>query len=476
MSNSDYSFEAVLIKQETADEYSLPSELIDGDGVSPIDFFRTVDTIPPPPPPSIIPPSGQPRISIRKSIYNQNQQPLPPPSIIPPSRQPSISIRTPLFEQKQPVQQHRTIKRSQSSNQREADIRNNGYISNWNLARPHEEPNSSKKPRYENRNPIVNNRQEYSNNDNIQRDINQTPRINRNAAPPVRLNDPRINRRIENGSNSFNTIPTQVVPLSNSTLQEQARMQGILHRCINALEIIRNLKKAETSPVIMFTFSDLNQQPTSEQAKKSPLILNSKNVAYMLQASADSSDECRTAMLSRQFKNISFQLQSTLRVFGADINKISSSVANAGLKRQEEESRNESTVIVYDSSKKTRAYGTQTENDNFEDRETPKTYENVETSCNIVVPNADKSVQTVVNTDGFSFSIESLMLLTPAQRQKLQEFKQLMNMSDDGKIVSIRERQQHRRVNAMIYGREQVSDQYMNPPPSSSRVSFGPPI
>ena len=57
-----------------------------------------------------------------------------------------------------------------------------------------------------------------------------------------------------------------------------------------------------------------------------------------------------------------------------------------------------------------------------------------------------------------------------------------MNMSDDGKIASIRERQQHRRVNALMYGQEEESDQYMNPPPapklgvSRYAMSFGPPL
>lgn len=49
-----------------------------------------------------------------------------------------------------------------------------------------------------------------------------------------------------------------------------------------------------------------------------------------------------------------------------------------------------------------------------------------------------------------------------------------MNMSDDGKIGNIRERQQHRKVNALIYGREEDSNQYMNPC-VSKYVAYGPP-
>lgn len=57
-----------------------------------------------------------------------------------------------------------------------------------------------------------------------------------------------------------------------------------------------------------------------------------------------------------------------------------------------------------------------------------------------------------------------------------------MKMSDDGKIASIRERQQHRRANALMYGQEADSEQYMNPPPaprlgvSKYAKSFGPPM
>lgn len=58
-----------------------------------------------------------------------------------------------------------------------------------------------------------------------------------------------------------------------------------------------------------------------------------------------------------------------------------------------------------------------------------------------------------------------------------------MKMSDDGKISSIRERQQHRRANALMYAREEDSYQYhMNPPPaprlgfSKYPKSFGPPM
>lgn len=56
-----------------------------------------------------------------------------------------------------------------------------------------------------------------------------------------------------------------------------------------------------------------------------------------------------------------------------------------------------------------------------------------------------------------------------------------MNMSDDGKIASIRERQQHRKVNAMIYSEDEELSRYMNPPPaprlsaSKYAMSFGPP-
>lgn len=57
-----------------------------------------------------------------------------------------------------------------------------------------------------------------------------------------------------------------------------------------------------------------------------------------------------------------------------------------------------------------------------------------------------------------------------------------MNMSDDGKIASIRERQQHRKVNALMYRQDEDLSQHMNPPPaprmsaSKSSKSYGPPI
>ena len=56
-----------------------------------------------------------------------------------------------------------------------------------------------------------------------------------------------------------------------------------------------------------------------------------------------------------------------------------------------------------------------------------------------------------------------------------------MNMSDDGKIPSIRERQKHRKVNALIYRQDEELNRYMNPPPaptlsaSKYAMSFGPP-
>lgn len=57
-----------------------------------------------------------------------------------------------------------------------------------------------------------------------------------------------------------------------------------------------------------------------------------------------------------------------------------------------------------------------------------------------------------------------------------------MNMSDDGVIPSIQERQRHRKVNALMYRQEEELSQHMNPPPpprlssSKSAKSFGPPI
>lgn len=348
------------------------------------------------------------------------------PTTIPPTVQPRISVRTSLFEQKK-SEYHRTIKRSQSSNQREADNH-----ASYDRAIYHEDLNASKKPRYDNRYQSRNNRHDYSpakTNEYNRRDNNQYPSTSRNVAPLVRTNDPRLNRRVDNDNGSSFRNPTHGVPLPLINPKNHFNMEPILHRCTKALDLIRNLKQTETLPMVLFKFSDMKiQQQTSERAKKSPLILNSNNVEYLLQASEDSSDECHIAMLSRQFKNISFQLQSTMRVIGADIDIISFGVAKAELMRKKEESNNESFGIVgnvYTSGKNLRECATQTDDVNIEDNAIPKTFADKELSCNIVVLNTDKEVQTVVNTDGFSFSIESLLLLTPLQRQGLQDFKKV---------------------------------------------------
>lgn len=336
------------------------------------------------------------------------------PAMIPPLEQPRISVRTSIFEQKH-SQHHRTIKRSQSTNQREAENHTSLH------ERAYEDMNASKKPRHDNRYQNRNNSHDYSPPNTNRKDNKQYPSTSRNVAPSVRIYDPRINRRVDN--------VTHGVPLPVINPINHFNMDAILHRCTKALDIIRNLKQTETLPTVLFKFSDLKiLQQTSERAKKSPLILNSKNVEYLLQASEDSSDECHIAMLSRQYRNISFQLQSTMRVIGADIDIISFGVAKAELMRKREESKNESIGIVgnvYTSDKKLRECATQTDDVNIEYNGIPKTFADKGLSCNIVVLNADKEVQTVVNTDGFSFSIESLLLLTPSQRQGLQDFKKV---------------------------------------------------
>ncbi|CAO1403639.1 unnamed protein product [Diamesa tonsa] len=408
------------------------------------------------------------------------------PRIITQAEKPRISIRTSIFEAPNSENQNqRTIKRSQSTTQREAEsIVRNYRDRESNSAMLSEQSNASKRPRFENQTQNRNNRPDYSSSsdEHIRRVNYQSSNSSQNVTPPVRTNDPRLQRYADNGNSSIYNNPTPSVPLLPIPQRMQTNMDAVLKRCTKALDLIRNLKHSEAIPIVLYKFSELKpQQQSSERAKKSPLILNAKNVEYMLQASKDSSTECQIALLSRQFKNISLPLQSTMRVLGADINIISVGVAKAEWKRQKEEKRNESMGVVYLSDKKFRIIGTQTDHENFEDKAPPKTFENKGLSCNILVPNAEKSVQTVTNTDGFHFSIESLLLLTPAQRTGLQDFKKLMNMSDDGKIASIRERQQHRKVNTIIYSEDEELSRYMNPPPaprlsaSKYAMSFGPP-
>ena len=333
--------------------------------------------------------------------YNQ-------PPIVTQTAKPKISIRTTsLFEKpKSENMNQRTMKRSQSTIQREAE----------NIVQPNRDDESHRYPypsvSYEQSNALKKIRYE-----------NQT----QNNALPVRTNDPRLNRIAEIGNSSIiYKSPTPVVSMPVITPKLQHNMDAILHRCTKALDLIRNLKQSATTPMVLYKYSESKaQQQSSERAKKSPLILSTNNVQYMLQASENSITECQLALLSRQFQNISLPLQSTMRVLGADINKISIGVAKAELKRQKEESQNASMGIVYLSDKKFRIIGTQTEYDNFQDKVPPKTFETKGISCNICVTNADKSAQTVTNTDGFHFSIESLLLLTPAQRRGLQDFKKV---------------------------------------------------
>lgn len=397
-----FNFEDVKIKEEMPDEYSLPSQLLDN--MNHISSY-TPDTIQS----ATITQSEKPKISVKKNLseksrsYNQNE---------------------------------RTIKRSQSATQKEDenppryyhDRERNSHSYSGNS---YDDSNAAKKPRLENQTQNRNNRQEYSSarsNENIRKDNNQNPSTSRNTSFPVRTNDPRLNRVADNESSStINTYPTQAVPLPPITPRIQYNMDAILQRCTKALDLILNLKDCEQIPMVLFKYSELKpQQQSSERAKKSPLILNPKNVKYMLQASEDSSTECQIALLSRQFRNISFPLQRTIRVLGADIGKISFGVANAELKRQKEESPNESMRIIYLSDKRFRIIGTQTEDVTFVDKETiPKTFATIGINCNGLVIKADKSQQTNVNTDGFHFSIDSLLLMTPAQRQGLQAFKKV---------------------------------------------------